>query len=558
MDLPTHTSAVGTSAGSTSSAPQKAGQSRSRTHLATTTTSTPVERLSEYCSTMQLASSGLRALRGQQAHTLGNPSRSLHTPAFIPRPASARPTSTGAQVIFKQARHFLSTVVGHLTAPGTFAPPTHIANGSRSLLESVHRFPSIQQRLPPTTRFALSRPLGAPSLPRAPNVPRSIFQVGLGTARNFSTARPIFDNLAQNVPVTGRAFWEADWDMKLQKEKERLGMQKYQKKQERKKARKEMLRPVRTARQAASVETNATDPEAETRAELNRYFPAPITAEVVTYLLIPLAPTPTSRLPLPVSPSIRSFNHPLMPMAHIATMHHEYDTHSLRVSTVFARLDAAHAFEEPDVSTSAYGDASGLCTVLEVKFTGWSEARVRSILGEAGTGWCVLEEVRESDHSDLATETGIDDALSDTSFNTGIDSPLEATIDPSASFVFPTLDFSATFALETDSWARAAIPPTPTPSGLADLEFHNAWSAAEYEGDEGDITSDSLSDFSDSLSDLNMDSSTWSSSLSPSRRSSFGSSTSSPDGWTTFGFSSSFTRRMEHDTTFDEPREAMF
>ncbi|GJE87976.1 hypothetical protein PsYK624_040590 [Phanerochaete sordida] len=497
---------------------------------------------------MPLASSGLRALRGHQAHTLGNPSRSLHTPAITPRPA--RPTTTSVQVIFKQARTFLSTVVGHLAAPGTFAPPTHIANSSRSLLETAHRFPSIQQRLPPATRFALSRPLGAPCLPRAPAVPRNMFQVGLGTARNFSSARPLFDNIAQNVPVAGRAFWQADWDMQLQKEKERLRMKKHQKK-EQSKARKAMLQPVRAARQAAAAEVaESAAAEAETRAELDRYFPAPVVAEVVTYLLIPLAPTPTSRLPLAVAPSVHTSHHPLLPLSHLAAMHHEHSTHSLRVSTVFARLDVAHVFEEPGVSTSAYGDPSGLCTVLEVRFAGWSEARVRSVLGEAGTGWCILEEVRESDHSDLSTETGMEDALSEASFNTGVNSPLEASIDPSASFILPTLDFSATFAQETDSWARGAALPAATP-GLADLEFHNAWVASERDSD----GSDSMSDLSDS--DIDVEGSVWGSSLAPSRRSSFGSDVSQ-DGWTTLGFSSSFAGRMQQDTTFDEPRETMF
>lgn len=477
-------------------------------------------------------------------------SRSIHTPAFIPRSAP-RPTGQGVQAIFRQAKTFLSTVVGHLTAPGTFASPAHIPHGSRSLMENAARFPSIQQRLPPTTRFALSRPLGAPYLPRAPSVPRSIVQVGLGTARNFSTARPLFDNIAQNVPVTGRAFWGADWDVKMQAEREELRLQKYQKKQS-KTSSKEMLKPVRAARQAASVEAEPT--EVETRAELDHYFPAPVAAEITTYLLIPLAPTPTSRLPLAVSPSVHSSNHPLIPFSHLASIHNDHNVHSLRVSTIFARLDTARVFEEPGVSTSAYGDPSGLCTVLEVKFTGWTEARVRGILGEAGTGWCVLEEVRESDRAE--TETG-EDTLSEFSSEPDSRTPAEqmsSAIDPSASFVLPTLDFSASFATERDSWARPA-PPVTAPAGLEDLEFHNAWSAAEHEHDSG---SDSLSDISESLSDLDMEESAWGGSLAPSRRSSFGSS-SSQEGWTALHFSSSFAGRLENDThAFEEPRETMF
>ncbi|KIP10305.1 hypothetical protein PHLGIDRAFT_115590 [Phlebiopsis gigantea 11061_1 CR5-6] len=484
---------------------------------------------------MPLASSGLRALRVHQPYTLGQTGRSIHTPAFLPRPAQLRPGPSGIHAIFKQARTFLSTVVGHLTAPGALSSPSHASSASRSMLENAHahRFPSIQQRLSSSTRFALARPLGAPYLPRGPTMPRNMFQVGLGTARNFSTARPIFDNLAQNVPVTGRAFWGADWDLTMQEERKKLRMQKYQKKQE-KQTCKEMLQPVRAARQSVSSSEDEAM-ETETRAELNHYFPAPIVSEITTYLLIPLAPTPTSRLPLPMSPSIHTSNHPLIPFAQLASLHNDHNTHALRVSTMFARLDAARVFEEPGVSTSAYGDPSGLATILEVKFTGWDESRVRSVLGEAGTGWCVLEEVRETDNDAL------DDTLSELSIATGCSpTPVEPAIDPSASFVLPTLDFSASFTAERDSWARSAPPPT-LPPGLVDLGFHNAWSAGG---------SDSFSDFSDSLSDVDVESeSSWGGSLAPSRRPSAG---SVEDDWMTLGFSSRFSGQMANVGVTDD------
>ena len=512
---------------------QKAAQACSPPHLSTATT--VVDRLSQIRSTMPLASSGLRALRVHQPHTLGQAGRSIHTPAFLPRPAQLRPNPLGVHAIFKQAKTFISTVVGHLTAPGAFSSSPH-ASASRSMLENAHahRFPSMQQRLSPATRFALARPLGAPYLPRGPVVPRGMFQVGLGTARNFSTARPIFDNLAQNVPVTGRAFWGADWDLEMQEERKKLRVQKYQKKQEKKQACKELLQPVRAARQLAS--TSEVEPtEIDTRAELDHYFPAPIASEITTYLLIPLAPTPTSRLPLPMSPSIHTSNHPLIPLARLASLHHDHNTHALRVSTMFARLDAARVFDEPGVSTSAYGDPTGLATILEVKFAGWSAARVRGVLGEAGTGWCVLEEVREAD--------ALDDALSELSAATPAES---AVIDPAASFVLPTLDFSASFAAERDSWARATQPA----AGVADLEFHNAWSAA---------SEDSLSDFSDALSDVDVESeASWGGSLAPSTRSSTG---PADEDWTALAFSSRFSGQMASVgdvNQFDEPREAMF
>ena len=131
--------------------------------------------------------------------------------------------------------------------------------------------------------------------------------------------------------------------------------------------------------------------EEPTHVELEHYFPAPVVPDVTTYLLIPLAPTPTSRLPLPISPPDSSMTHPLLPFSALASVHIDHGTHALRVSTLFARLEASKVFEEPGVTCTAFGGPNGTCTVLEVKFTGWTQARVRSVLGEAGGGWCVLE-----------------------------------------------------------------------------------------------------------------------------------------------------------------------
>lgn len=223
-----------------------------------------------------------------------------------------------------------------------------------------------------------------------------------------------------------------------------------------------------------------------------------------------------------MAPTVHTSNHPLLPLPYIASLHDNHATHSLRVSTVFARLDSANVFRQAGVSTAAYGGPGGLCTILEVKFVGWTEARVRGILGEAGTGWCVLEEVREDEHDSM------EDALSEMSFNTGPNTGRhtpareESAIDPAASFVLPTLDFSASFSSGTGSWARQAAP-APVSEGLADLQFHNTWSASLHEDA---WSSDGLSDCSDSLSDPDM--SGWGSFLAPSTRPS---ASSSDDGW---------------------------
>lgn len=62
-----------------------------------------------------------------------------------------------------------------------------------------------------------TRAFGAPQyLPRGPYTtnalphgPHAVANIGLGTARNFSSGRPVFQNLVQNVPIVARALNEA-------------------------------------------------------------------------------------------------------------------------------------------------------------------------------------------------------------------------------------------------------------------------------------------------------------------------------------------------------------
>ncbi|EIM90247.1 uncharacterized protein STEHIDRAFT_51664, partial [Stereum hirsutum FP-91666 SS1] len=180
--------------------------------------------------------------------------------------------------------------------------------------------------------------MGTPKLPKAPVVPRGISQVGLGTARNFSTGRPIFQNLVQNVPIASRAAYEVDWDIgEKMKEERKLAMGKEQKKARKTKVAK--AEKVHFHDAAASVASSAQE---QTEEELNRYFPAAPIAAVSTQLLIPLAPTPTSRLPLSANPPSMSTKHPLLPLNVLGDLHANHNMHSLRVSTLFGRLDVAN------------------------------------------------------------------------------------------------------------------------------------------------------------------------------------------------------------------------
>ena len=110
-------------------------------------------------------------------------------------------------------------------------------------------------------------------------------------------------------------------------------------------------------------------------------------------------------------------------------------------------------------------------------------------------------------------------------------------IDPSRSFVLPTLDFSASFPAPT--WS-----PTParSPSGfstpLSDFEFHNTWTRS----DESSSFSDGFG--SDGESDVESAGSGW-----------YDLPRAPPVADVRFGFSSQFSERMHGS---EGPREELF
>ncbi|KAJ7663606.1 hypothetical protein B0H17DRAFT_952464, partial [Mycena rosella] len=155
-------------------------------------------------------------------------------------------------------------------------------------------------------------------------------QVGLGTARNFSSSRPIFQQLADNVPIAGRALYEADWELSLRREQE--NMRRPAKKAAALAQSKEMLKPTSAKKSAKKAQA------ASPAAELEHYFPAPVPT-VTTHLLIPLAPSPTGRTPLSEFPASSSTGR--LPLPAFLALHDTHATHALRVASLFQRLDAA-------------------------------------------------------------------------------------------------------------------------------------------------------------------------------------------------------------------------
>ncbi|TFK34846.1 hypothetical protein BDQ12DRAFT_688942 [Crucibulum laeve] len=496
---------------------------------------------------MPLASHGaLRAAARKVSNALVNgghngpghttTSRSIHIPTAARQatahahPAASVTRSSTTQKLFTQTRTLLAQFFTHLTAPGLHVPTYAHNVGSRSLHTAGRA--TIQSGFSLPVRTALARQ--NIFLPRAPAPIRNVAQVGLGTARNFSSSRPLFQNLVQNVPVAGRAFCEVDWEVKMRREDAKM-RRVATGKQTKAKYGKEMMK-VKEAEIKMII--GGTDAAIPTPEEMEHYFPAAVAPAVTTYLLIPLAPTPTSRVPLPSTSSADR----LLPLPQIASMHASHSVHSLRVSTLFMRLDQANVWAR-GVKCSAYGqgqgksDDSAVCTVLKVTFEGWTKAEVRSVIGESGTGWCVLEEEYQDEQlEESEDEDGLSDASSIFSnpfedYNPEAEHQMNfgmPAIDPSQSFVLPTLDFSSSFISSTAS--------PPTTSVHAEGEFDDPWADDFYP------SSPSLSSVSSSAS---LSSGSW---VEPP----------STNGWFVqgLGFSSQFAGRGGFED--GEPREQMF
>ncbi|KAG1729810.1 hypothetical protein EDB19DRAFT_1742506 [Suillus lakei] len=438
---------------------------------------------------MSAVSHGTRHLRqgigGTKHYAPGaGPARSLHISTFSPPLRTPQPST--AQRIFTNSRNLVSRFFAHLTTPGLAHSTSAVAVApSHSLVRPAH-FHSTAQRVKASyslpVRNALYRPLSLPHLPRPSPIPGNIANVGLGTVRSFHSARPIFQNVVDNVPIATRALWEAEWELKgkrkeerkLRKAKENVAPPKT----------KEMLKPKQ--KQIVADILSEVD-----ISELDHYLP---------------------------QPSCRNILHPLLPVPDIAAAHRTHRNHSLRVSTLFSRLDAAKVWDDPGVSVDAYAFGPGLaddpsdkqCTILRVTFAGWTAAQVRSTIGESGQGWCALEEIYpdtmsassqmsaiddEEDFSSpqsVASSVELDSASSteldfDKDADFGSDIELESDdwdfglgLSPSPdvqdNFVLPTLDFSSSFARvasPTQSWAPPPQIILRTASELAE-EFGNA------------------------------------------------------------------------------------
>ncbi|KAG8905141.1 hypothetical protein FRC00_013469, partial [Tulasnella sp. 408] len=255
---------------------------------------------------------------------------------------------------------------------------THAYGGARAQpIGSNFSFP---------TRVILGKPLSAPKLPRAPTVPRSISQVGLGTARNFSSTRHVFQNIVDNVPIHTRALWEAEWDLKQKKSAQRKVIKKENKKKQTERI-PDKLKAKENVKSPLSPTLSAVDSEDSiTSVEFSTYFATPsatpLVKGVTTSLTIPLYPPPSGRAPLPASHMTDSF----LPLADLRDLHVTHSQHATRVTSLFIRLDGADVWSKGATCECYGGEITGMVTSLRVVFKGWDKQMVRKAIGDAGKG----------------------------------------------------------------------------------------------------------------------------------------------------------------------------
>jgi len=255
-------------------------------------------------------------------------------------------------------------------------------------------------------------------------------------------------------------MYEVDWDLKM-RDQHQSAIRMHKKSSKKTKGSKNIdipLQPITPVVASAYDETE----------ELDHYFHTPAAPSVITYLQIPLAPTPTTRVPLQSSPP----DH-LVPLSTVMKEHALHSKHGIRVSSLFRRLDAAKVWER-GASCETYGDPSGMCTVLQVKFEGWTEEMVREVIGTAGKDWCNIQEVYPLQQD----PNGVDSLFPPTLSDPWASSPSNP--ESGVTYIMPTIDASLHFISEE-------APSFPTSDGESEFSFA-ARTEYEWDSDMGDFS----------------------------------------------------------------------
>lgn len=299
------------------------------------------------------------------------------------------------------------------------------------------------------------------------------------------SSRPVFQHLAENVPIVLRSAAELDLDPHVRKSKgNRLAGRPSNKKKARTPRHKAM-------KPATVIPTPEVSVMSDIEAEFAHYF-RPATSAAVTLLTVPLQPSAV-RSPLPEP---REDASPLDLASFVPTIS-SYQAHRLRVDTLFDRLTRADVWKR-GASTTAYGTGSGLADVVQVHFDGWSAADVKKMLGHAGEGWCTVEE-----RTSMPIER--ESAQVEDEWNSLREVIMNPPVEEShVTLVLPTLDFSANYhdhfdyeqsSVTSPELTRPSTPFTDIMPSDNDSYFHSfiqpdGTLASDHEGSDFGLDSD--------------------------------------------------------------------
>ena len=369
-------------------------------------------------------------------------------------------------------------------------------------------------------------------------------EIGLGTARNFSTGRTVFHHVIEkNASIGVRAFLEMDGSTDLrtvQVSRTRARKSEHKVKKERKRMAFKPTKPV-------VVKTKGE--------EVAQYFKQE-EPDVVTYLQVALAATPSARMPFAASTDGSLDSTRLLPLRAMLNTQQLFYAQSEFVSNLFRTMDAHDVWNSPKgrVKVESWGDLSGLCTELRVRFEGWSEEDVRALFAGlltdgAAEGWAIQElhppeplpervpQLSDSLITIIADSIPPSMLVSPVLSNADLEAEMKLE-DPWESagprFIMPQLDFSSSLS----------TPDSPSSLSLS-LTFFDE-SLLDHEMSDGDLDhlsdagSEAWSDTAEStVSLMSMPSVLSIDNLSASRI------TESVGGWT--GFGSDFLGRIQED-----------
>lgn len=323
-----------------------------------------------------------------------------------------------------------------------------------------------------TARGSVARPrpgFGGPT-PRPVAYPASVSHVGLGAARNFSSARPIFENVCQNVPLGLRALVDSDGIDSRKWAKVRQTIRRAERT-----AVKGHGRALPRAEQLKKIEFSSFFGSVAAEASSSAVVESEAVATVEPVVLVlPLEPSLALSLPsdtTAVASSSTSYRLLTPTVLHsLHSIQNAYESHAHRIRSLSNRLTSAGVFDDPGVGVEMiFVNGEKL---VEVRFpASWSRRDVEQACGEwrgaerwyqiLGGDTAPVSFASSSDLGpldDLASHSSL--AATDDSLSTLDDDDFAVHDDVVSTLLLPTVDhaMSPTLLPESSHWSESWDP----------------------------------------------------------------------------------------------------